>query len=105
MTARTDVTPGGLLSAGGVADSDTALRPVTPSDDAFVREVYAGTRAEELLLTGWDEPTKSAFLALQFEAQRRSYREQFPHAAYDIILRGDQPVGRLIVDRSPDLMT
>lgn len=105
MTLRASVTPGRISSAPGAAGSDVALRPVAPSDDAFLRQVYAGTREDELLLTGWDDATKGAFLHMQFEAQRRSYLEQFPRAQYDVILRGHQPAGRLIVNRALDQMT
>ena len=34
------------------------LRPSTPEDDAFLFEVYAGTRREELAQVPWDEAQK-----------------------------------------------
>lgn len=84
---------------------DVALRPQAPVDDAFLHELYAATREHELSLTGWDEPSKASFLAMQFEAQRRYYLEQFPGARYEIVLRRGRPVGRLIVDRGARTMT
>lgn len=77
------------------------LRPVQPDDQAFLFQVYAATRQEELALVPWAEAQKEAFLRMQFDAQQRSYRLQFPSADYRIIIDGDQEVGRLIVER-PD---
>jgi len=50
----------------------------------------------------WDDARKHAFLAFQFNAQHQTYRERFPDAAYDVVLDGDAPVGRLYVDRRDD---
>ena len=78
------------------------LRPVTPEDDAFLFEVYAGTRREELAQVPWDEAQKNAFLTFQFNAQRQHYRSAFAHADFHVILDDDTPVGRLYVDRHAD---
>jgi hypothetical protein len=40
------------------------LRPVKVQDQEFLSRVYAGTRAEELALTNWDEKQKSSFLQM-----------------------------------------
>lgn len=74
------------------------LRPVQPEDLPFLRRVYAGTRAEEMALVPWPEAQKAAFLAMQFDAQRRYYEQQFPHARFSVVLRDGQPAGRLYVD-------
>ena len=78
------------------------LRPVTPDDEAFLYEVYASTRTEELAPLGWDERQKDAFLRMQFTAQHRYYQAQFADAGFQIILAADQPIGRLYVHRRPD---
>jgi ribosomal protein S18 acetylase RimI-like enzyme len=39
---------------------------------------------------------------MQYEAQRRSYRMQFPDAEYWVIRCDEVAVGRLIVDRTPE---
>ena len=41
---------------------------------------------------------------MQYQAQRRSYLAQFPAAEYYIIQRAGADVGRLIVDRSGDVI-
>jgi ribosomal protein S18 acetylase RimI-like enzyme len=45
---------------------------------------------------------RTVFLQQQFDAQSLHYRTYFPDATHDIILRGDNPVGRLWVDRQAD---
>lgn len=80
-----------------------ALRPATPEDRDLLLRVYAGTRAEELARTGWDEATCAGFVAMQFEAQDRHYRACFPDAQCSVIEFAAQteplPVGRLWVHR------
>lgn len=78
------------------------LRPVTPEDESFLYRVYAGTREDELAPLEWDDAQKDSFLRMQFNAQHRFYREQFPSADFDIIQTVDQPIGRLYVDRRED---
>ncbi len=75
------------------------LRPVIPSDSAFLATVYASTRTEELAVTGWTDPEKAAFCQSQFEAQDAHYRQHYPTAEYRVIEAGGLPVGRLYVDR------
>lgn len=75
------------------------LRPATDDDRAFLRAVYGGTRAEELASVPWTDAEKAAFLDQQFSAQDTHYREHYPTAEFLVILDGDEPVGRLYVDR------
>jgi GNAT superfamily N-acetyltransferase len=74
------------------------LRDATPDDEAFLFEVYASTRMEELAATGWDDNQKRAFLKMQFLVRERSY------ALVDnkIILLNERPVGRMMVDRGEE---
>ena len=76
------------------------LRVATPNDQDFLFAVYASTREEELSLWGWDDNQKRAFLEMQFRAQGQQYGLCYPQADNSIILFGDRPVGRLLVDRS-----
>ena len=75
------------------------LRESTLDDDAFLREVYACTRAQELAMTPWNDEQRAAFLRFQFDAQDSFYRQQYPDAGYQIILSDGEPVGRLYVAR------
>lgn len=75
------------------------LRPVVLVDTPFLGAVYASTRAEELLLTGWSDAQKAQFCAAQFTAQDAYYRQNYPGAAFLVIERSGTPVGRLYVAR------
>lgn len=75
------------------------LRPVQPDDEPFLLKTYASIRAEELAQVPWSDAQREAFLRMQFEAQQLHYRTHNPNATHDIILLGDQPVGRLYVSR------
>ncbi len=80
----------------------TTTRPITPEDREFLYRVYASTRAEEMVLVDWSDEQKADFLRFQFDAQHKYYQEQFPRAAYDLILIDSEPAGRLYVDRRED---
>jgi GNAT superfamily N-acetyltransferase len=71
------------------------LRPVGENDSAFLRAVYASTRDEELAMVSWIPAEKDQFLQMQFEAQDRFYRENYPGAEFWVILVDRQPAGRL----------
>lgn len=75
------------------------LRPVAAEDEAFLLNVYAGVRADELAQVPWSEAQRNAFLKMQFDAQQLHYRTHNPEATHDIILLNAQPIGRLYVAR------
>ena len=75
------------------------LRDVTPDDERFLREVYAGTRAYELAMVPWNEEQREVFLRTQFDAQHSHYHSQYPDAKFQLIVSDGEPVGRLYVLR------
>lgn len=77
------------------------LRPLLSTDEAFSYLIYASTRTEEMARVAWTDEQKEAFLRMQFKAQTDHYRAYYPAAEYQILQRGDVPIGRLIVERSP----
>jgi ribosomal protein S18 acetylase RimI-like enzyme len=77
------------------------LRASTEDDRRFLRDVYAGTRADELALLDWTDAQKQAFVEMQFDAQDRHYRDQYRTATFDVIVVDGEEVGRLYVDRWP----
>ena len=79
--------------------SPITLRPATAEDVPFLKRVYASTRAEEMAIVPWTSEQKDAFIEMQFRAQDTDYRGNYPDAAYDVILRGTTPAGRLYVHR------
>jgi ribosomal protein S18 acetylase RimI-like enzyme len=77
------------------------LRPVVESDQNFLFDVYASTRRDEVSAWGWELPQQDAFLKMQWTAQWRSYEMQTTNASHDVILCDGEPIGRLLVTRSP----
>src|SRR5262249_32469747 len=85
----------GRTSIGG----RVSLYPIRPDDEAFLYEVYASTRTEELAVVDWDEAQKAAFLHQQFTAQHQFYQERYTQTDFLIILCDAVPVGRLYIAR------
>lgn len=79
-----------------------ALRWATGSDEAFLRELYAWSRAEELSLVVWPEDAKEAFLDSQFALQHRHFVHYFTDAEFLILEYEGKPVGRLYVSRQKE---
>ena len=75
------------------------LRPVTPDDDELLLRIYGSTRDEQLREMGWFEEDIQLFVKMQWEAQTKHYRTNFNANEYIVVL-DDQPVGRMIVQRS-----
>ena len=85
--------------AASLAAHAIALRPIGAGDMAFLCRLYASTREEELAATDWSAEQKEAFLAMQFNAQHTYYQEHYSGAAFLVILREEQPIGRLYLIR------
>ena len=78
------------------------LRPVRDDDGEFLYRVYAGTRSDELAVTGWSDEEKEEFLRMQFRAQHTHYHENFGGADFLIIEKDGTPIGRLYLERRTD---
>lgn len=72
------------------------LRPETPADRAFLCELYASTREEELAKAQWGPGERESFLDQQFEAQWRHYHdpEHYGGCRYLVVELGGKPVGK-----------
>ena len=77
---------------------DLSSRAATEADDSFLKELFASTRTQEMAFFGADEDQKRAFVSLQFSILPRSY----PKADHRIILAGNVPIGRTIINRGSD---
>jgi GNAT superfamily N-acetyltransferase len=75
------------------------LRPAGRGDAELLYRIYTSTREDELAIVPWDAPTKEAFLRMQFAAQDSYYHATYPSATYDLIVSGEEVLGRLYVDR------
>ena len=88
---------------------DLRLRFELPSDEAFLMRLFASTRSAELAIlrgptgeSGGLSPAQEVFLRVQVRAQTLGYKAAYPQAVWQIVLVGEEPVGRLIVDRGGD---
>jgi ribosomal protein S18 acetylase RimI-like enzyme len=80
------------------------LRAAVAEDEPFLYRVFASDRTLQLGLVGWDDDQKAALLRMQFVAQTASYRQAFPGSAYEVIVNGGQPAGRLFLHRGTELI-
>jgi ribosomal protein S18 acetylase RimI-like enzyme len=78
-------------------DLPIELRPESEDDREFLARLYRDTRAEEMAQWGWPPEQQALFLNMQFEAQRRGFRQSFPNAAGRIVRVGDADAGRMLV--------
>jgi ribosomal protein S18 acetylase RimI-like enzyme len=75
------------------------FRAAGDDDLAFLSELFASTRLDELAQVPWNDEQKTAFLDAQFRAQHFHYRTHYPNALWLVICRGKEPIGRLYLDR------
>jgi ribosomal protein S18 acetylase RimI-like enzyme len=78
-----------------VSSGRVTLRPAVDSDRDFLGKVYASTREEELAAVPWSAEQKGAFLAQQFDAQDRDYRQRHPAGRFLVVEVDGQAAGRL----------
>lgn len=77
------------------------LRAAVDDDRAFLSELYASTRDDLAAMTA-DPAFLAQLIAMQQQMQSQGYRVAFPQAAYAIVERGGQPVGRVVTDTGKD---
>ena len=79
------------------------LQAMSAKDIDTLAQIYASTRREELApILDWSAQQKEAFLRNQFELQHKCYMEGYPNAAFDLVMAGEDVLGRLYVDRRAD---
>lgn len=76
-----------------------ALRPQGKDDREFLLALFASVREAELAVAPWPDDVKRRFLADQFRLQEAHYQAHYPRAGFDIVMLGDQPIGRFYVHR------
>jgi len=85
-------------------DEQITLRPATATDDDFIFNCYASTRAQELAQVPWSQEQKEAFVRMQYTAQKQHYAAEAPRATHDVIYVDATPVGRIYLDRRDDTL-
>ena len=78
---------------------DVSLRVENDADRAFLSDLYASTRQEELAPVPWDAATKRGFLAEQFTLQHAHYVKNYVGAEFIVIEQHGQSIGRIYVNR------
>src|ERR1043165_1818198 len=76
------------------AFASVSLRAIAPEDSAFLLTLYKSSRGDDLRGLGWDEERISEFLDMQYEAQQRFHTSEYKKPVDQIVLRGDEAVGR-----------
>lgn len=77
------------------APEGITYRTETDADVPWLCDLYRTTREAELQQVDWPEELKQAFIQQQFSAQREQYRQHYPGAAFLVIEREGDAVGRL----------
>lgn len=86
-------------------EKQISLRRVAADDREFLLRVYAASREIELSVLPFDEAQKRTFCEHQLDAQTNYYEEKYPDATHDLIVVGDEPVGRAYIDRGDKLIS
>ena len=81
-----------------------SFRVIEDSDKPFLLDVYADSRAREMQHSTWPAAQKRAFTDSQYELQDRSYKTNYLGAVFRIIELDGIPIGRLIVNRTDDVL-
>ncbi|MGG1946289.1 GNAT family N-acetyltransferase [Trinickia sp. NRRL B-1857] len=74
------------------------LRAASEPDRAFLYSVFESTRADEFARAGLSADRIAALLAQQFSMQDAYYRTHYPHGSFDVVMLGNERVGRLYHD-------
>lgn len=83
-------------------DHQITLRPETPDDETFLRDLMIAQRWAEFAPLPLADDMKVALLAQQFTAKRRHYAQHYPTAWRAIITRAEQSIGRVELDQQRD---
>jgi ribosomal protein S18 acetylase RimI-like enzyme len=80
------------------------LRPAGPDDQEFLFGLYASTRQDEFRGLGLVSQQLEALLRMQWSAQQRWYETAYAPADQQIVMQGELPIGRVIVQRGDSAM-
>jgi ribosomal protein S18 acetylase RimI-like enzyme len=81
-------------------DAPITRRKVTVQDRNFLFELFKAVRAGDFASLPLAPAQLNALMQIQFQGQTGGYTAEFPDADHEIVMLGDDPVGRLWVNRS-----
>lgn len=94
-----------MATTAPTREAQIHLRPAVVADEGFLRELYAQSRAEELIACGMGAQQREIFIEMQFRLRQEGYKASFPMAVDQIICTKDGiRVGRVLVERTEDGM-
>jgi len=82
-----------------------SLRPALPKDETFLYQLLYENFYEKLYAWAWDPSIRQPLLNMQIQGQRATYAAMYPHADHGIIVFDGNDVGRILVDRGPQINT
>jgi GNAT superfamily N-acetyltransferase len=81
-----------------LTDNTIHLETIEVRDMPVLLEIYSSTREKELEAVPWPDETKRAFLSQQFHAQHTYYQNNYVGTDFWLLIKDEQPIGRLYVD-------
>ena len=81
-----------------MSGGEVLLRPATPKDKHFLRELYCVSRDYEVAGSDLPEAKLKAFLRQQFALQQKHYDKTYPEAERNIIVFKGEDIGRFDVN-------
>ena len=81
-----------------LSDKFISLRPIQDEDLMVLSKIYGSTREKELKqVVGWNDEQKKAFVLQQFMAQHEYYQKNYVGAAFYVIQKNKDSIGRLYI--------
>jgi ribosomal protein S18 acetylase RimI-like enzyme len=88
-------------SVGALSQSIT-LRRVAADDETFLLKLFGSTREEFKILASAE---LEALVRMQFTLRQQQYRNGYPNAEDQLIIRDGQPVGRIFINEGEEELT
>ncbi|MCF6319324.1 MAG: GNAT family N-acetyltransferase [Proteobacteria bacterium] len=76
-----------------------SFETISENDMAFLIGLYKSTRWDEVMQAPWDDIQRHEFLKQQFQAQHEYYQSHYSHSEFLLILKNNNPIGRVYLDR------
>lgn len=84
-----------------ITDKSIRLRPIQGEDTSVLCNIYGSTREKELQqVTYWTAEQKQSFIEQQFFAQHEYYQKNYVGAAFYVIKKNKETIGRLYIHQN-----
>ena len=82
--------------------SPVSRRPVQPRDEPFLFDLFCQSHGQALFEVPLPPEHREQLLRMQFAAQQKQYRNQYPTADFDVVEQDAERVGSLVTLRGPE---